>query len=171
MPTDRPRCTATTKAGTPCQAWPAFGATTCLAHSDREARESVGFYGAQPGAGRPRLEKPLEVARRLVEENVEQLLRPHFAALGCRLERNDAGELAVTPDPDLRPKVTASYQGEVFASHIEDLQAQLEAAERLLDRVYGKPKQATEITGANGGPVSFADLASLATQSDSGPGD
>jgi hypothetical protein len=171
MPTDRPRCTATTKAGQPCKGNPYRDTGRCIAHASEETKRSLRFGGPQPNGGRPRLEKPLEVARRLVEENVEQLLRPHFAALGCRLERNEAGELVVTPDPDLRPKVTASYQGEVFASSVEDLQAQLEAAERLLDRVYGKPKQATEITGANGGPVSFADLANLANQSDTGPGD
>jgi hypothetical protein len=171
MPTDRPRCTATTKAGNRCLKLPHPGLEVCIAHAPREVQKSAGFGGPQPNAGRPRLEKPLEVARRLVEENVEQLLRPHFAALGCRLERNEAGELAVIPDPDLRPKVTASYQGIVTQSTIEDLQAQLEAAERLFDRVYGKPKQATEITGANGGPVSFADLANLATESDTGPGD
>jgi len=34
------------------------------------------------------------------------------------------------------------------------------AADKLLDRIYGRPKQATEITGAGGGPLTFADLAS-----------
>ena len=32
------------------------------------------------------------------------------------------------------------------------------AAEKLLDRVYGRPKQATEISGPAGGPIETREL-------------
>jgi hypothetical protein len=36
--------------------------------------------------------------------------------------------------------------------------ARVSAASALLDRGYGKPKQATEVSGANGGPIQSEDL-------------
>jgi hypothetical protein len=39
---------------------------------------------------------------------------------------------------------------------VEDVAAQITAAEHLLNRLYGKPRQALEQTGAGGGPIEVA---------------
>ncbi|HEU4735498.1 MAG TPA: hypothetical protein VFS48_00525, partial [Solirubrobacterales bacterium] len=61
------KCTGKTKTGKPCGAWALKGHLVCLAHADEKTRASVRFGGAQPGAGRPRKLKPMEVERRLME--------------------------------------------------------------------------------------------------------
>ncbi len=69
------------------------------------------------------------------------VLRPHFKALGLHL----ADDLTVTPLERGAILTGQSKDGTVVASTIEDLAAQMEAAEKLLDRIYGRPKQSTEL--------------------------
>lgn len=149
----RLKCTGENARGEACGAWPLKGSTRCAAHpiepdsarfgSPAQAREAAKL------AGRPPLPKPTEVARRLVEQHVAAILRPHFKALGLML--NDDG--TVTPLERGAILTGESKSGKVVASTIEDLGAQIAAAEKLLDRVYGRPKQSTELTGAGGGPM------------------
>ena len=129
-------CTGTTRAGGACKANPLKGTDRCLAHSDAETRGSVGFVPDNGKGGRPKMPKPSDVARRLIEENVAVLLRPHFRALG--LELND--DLTVER---LHRGAIVVHQGE--ATTIEDLGAQIAAAEKLLDRVYGKARQQVDL--------------------------
>ena len=140
------RCTAPTKSGKPCGAYPLKDSDPprCLAHADAETRRSVGFVSDNGLGGRPKLPKPTELARQLVERHAAAVLRPHFKALGLLL----ADDGTVTPLPNGAIHV---HQGE--ATKIEDLGAQIAAARELLDRVYGKPKQAVEHTGQDGGPI------------------
>ncbi len=139
-------CTGTTRRGTPCDAHPlrASDPKVCLAHADLQTRESVGFIAANGKGGRPRLPKPMDLALKLVEEHAAALLRPHFKALGLML--HDDG--TITP---LKHGAIVVHNGE--ATTIEDLAGQISAARELMDRVYGKPRQSTEITGAGGGPL------------------
>lgn len=150
----KPRCTSNTKKGTRCQNAPVKGTKHCISHSDKETRESAGFGGPQPNAGRPANPKPSEVARKLIEDNVLALQRPYWNALGYD----------VVIDPETGPKLVelanggaklygTSKFGDVCVSDHEDLGAMIAAAEKLQDRVYGKPKQVQELTGPEGGPV------------------
>lgn len=107
----------------------------------------MSFQGAQPNGGRPRIPKPTELARQLVERHAAAILRPHFKALGLHL----ADDGTTTP---LEQGAIVVHQGE--ATLIEDLAAQISAAERLLDRVYGRPRQQLEHTGEGGGPVEIS---------------
>lgn len=36
---------------------------------------------------------------------------------------------------------------------VSDVELSMKATDRILDRVYGKPRQAMELTGAGGGPI------------------
>lgn len=128
------RCTGKTKKGARCRANPLHGRKTCIAHSDKETQNSVGFGGPQEGSGRPRAPRVIEEMRRRVEEEVDDILAPYFDALrGAVLH--------------------AAYEGEVFVSDHPDVAARIAAAEKLLDRVYGRPRQVTEVTGEDGGPI------------------
>lgn len=129
-------CTGTTRKGNPCGAWPLKGRDVCLSHSDQETRDSVSFGGPQPGGGRPRAPRAIEVLKERIEANIEMVLAPLFDGLlaekGFTLALKGGGaEFVETPDHATR----------------------IAAVRELLDRAYGKPKQSTELTGAEGGPV------------------
>lgn len=154
-------CKAKTKAGKRCQRWPMQGSEYCnTAGHDPEALASVGF-GSHAQAreagiqgGRPRLKRPTEIAQQLIEDNIAVILRPHFRTLGFDVEITGEGELRLTESEDGGAKIYGeSKDGVIRVSALDDLGAMIAAAERLLDRVYGKPKQSTELTGADGGPI------------------
>lgn len=146
------RCTATTKAGQPCRASPLRGRNVCLAHSDADTRRSVQFLGGGPGSGRPRNPRPSEVARDLIERNVLALQRPYWRTLGYDVRIGPDGPMLVELE-DGGAKMSATFEGDVRVSDYDDLAAQMAAAEKLQDRVYGRPTQATEISGPDGGPL------------------
>ena len=147
-------CAATTKKGTPCTRTALAGSTTCLAHAPQKVRESKGFGGAQPGAGAPRKPKPSEIAQKLIEENVLALQRPYWLALGFDVVIGDDGPELVTLDVGgAKLYGTRQSSGDIVVSRHDDLAAQIAAAEKLQDRVYGRPKQQTELTGPEGGAI------------------
>jgi len=85
------------------------------------------------------------------------VVRPFFRTLGLDVDEDgtvrelDLGAVHVGRDKD----------GGVHGSGVEDLGAQVAAAEALLNRVYGKPRQALEHTGASGRPIEVARSADL----------
>lgn len=150
-------CKSINTAGEPCKANPLKGSDYCSAH-DPSLPDSVRFGSpvqakeAAKLAGRPPLPKPTDVARALIEENVHRILRPHFRALGMDITAEGTVEVL-----ERGAVLTGEAKdGTVVASVIEDLGAQIAAAEKLLDRVYGRPKQQTEISGPEGGPIELA---------------
>jgi hypothetical protein len=76
--------------------------------------------------------------RERVEERIDEILAPYFNQLSGAM-------------------MFAKWQGEVIPSEHPDTGARIEAAEALLDRVYGKPRQVTELTGRGGGPVRLSE--------------
>jgi hypothetical protein len=93
-----------------------------------------------------------ELQRQLVEEHAWAVVRPFFRTLGLDVDKDgtvrdlERGAVHVGRDND----------GGVHTSTVEDLGAQIAAAEALLNRVYGRPRQALEHTGAGGGPIEVA---------------
>lgn len=136
------RCRGTTKKGKPCRAAALKGTDRCIAHSDKAVQVEMGFGGPENGAKggaatrRPRV---IERMRERVEEDIEKIIAPYF----------DAIENAI---------VTATHEGQVIPSEVADLGARIKAAEALLDRVYGKPRQVTEVSGPDGGAVPIQGL-------------
>lgn len=162
-------CTATTKKGAPCRA-PAVAGTdppTCISHSPKDVQGKLGFGGPQPGSGRPRLPSPTEVARGIIEEHVVQVLRPYFRSIGLDLEAGAPGERPTVVELE-RGAVHVGKDpfGGVHVTTVEDLGAQIVAAEKLLDRVFGKPKQTQEVTGAGGEPLGAGGGATLIVPAD-----
>jgi hypothetical protein len=101
--------------------------------------------------------------RRVVEENVTVILAPHFRVLGFDL-KVEGGEITLEPTKAGGAKLYGeSKDGIVKASTFDDLGAMVAAAEKLLDRALGRPKQATELTGPNGGPIE-ADVVGIPTE-------
>jgi hypothetical protein len=131
------RCTGTTRRGTPCKATPRGDTGLCNAHSPKKIQDSAGFGGPQPGAGRPRKPRVVDVIRERIEGDMEPviaaLVDALFADRGVVVGAGESAELELIPDHAAR----------------------IAAARELLDRAYGKAKQQTEVTGADGEPIDF----------------
>jgi hypothetical protein len=139
------RCKGTTKAGKRCQAPPPTGEEFCRAHSPllpAEARfgspEQAAQAGALGGAAgrRPRV---VEVLRERLESDIDRWLAPLEAALG-------EGKPIQMWDGQER-KHTIQY--------VPDPALGMKALKLALDRVYGRPRQEVEVSGAGGGAVEF----------------
>lgn len=121
------QCSATTKKGTRCKSPARQGEGTCLSHAPEEARESVGFGGSQPGAGRPRAPRVIDVLREKIEADIEGWLQPlvdgRTADRGVVVGDGEAARVEFVPDHRTRMKATAE----------------------ALDRAFGKPSQVHDI--------------------------
>ena len=148
------KCGKTKADGKPCGSYKLRGKSTCLAHADAETRESVGFGGYQEGSGRPRVPRPTDVARGLIERNVLAVQRPYWRTLGYDVQLGPDGPVLTELPQGAAKLYGESKDGDIVVSHADDLAAQMMAADKLQDRVYGKPKTTTEISGAlvTGGP-------------------
>lgn len=152
MTTQR-RCAGTNKAGQPCAAPPLRpgtvidGTTVAGAHCrthDPDLPASARIQGPQPGGGRPRKPRAVDILREHAEAHAADVLR--VVTEGMAAERSvvvgsgDCAHIETVPDHPTR----------------------LAAVRELLDRAYGRPTQATEISGPDGGPVQVLDATSEA---------
>jgi len=100
--------------------------------------------------------KPHELMRTIVESNPILFMQPYLDSLGIRIvfvpDPADPSILHPTAVADPSSQGTTlfgvSKDGHVIVSKHKDIEAQQRAAERLFDRVYGKPKQTTIVAGA-----------------------
>ena len=122
------RCSATTKAGNPCKNPVVLETGTCIAHAPREVVESRGFGGPQPGAGRPRTPKVVEVIRERLEAQAEEYLKPVEDAL--KATRG----------------VVVGDGAHARIEYVEDHATRLKAFRELMDRGFGKPTQYVDVT-------------------------
>jgi hypothetical protein len=90
--------------------------------------------------GRPK--RPLEV--RIIEIDVRRYSREHGREAVDKLLLLMRGKLVINTGTEEEPKPTVVLVGAA---------TQLAAAEAILDRGYGKPPQAVEIAGKDGGPI------------------
>lgn len=143
------KCSGTTKAGKACKAAPLKDADVCLAHADAETRESTGFIAANGKGGRPKVPSVIDLIRQEVEARMDDI----FAHLWDLVEAPDR-VVVVGNGPDAHTEI------------VPDKELRLKALKELMDRSHGRPKQATEISGPGGGPVTLAGLAELADAGD-----
>lgn len=101
-------------------------------------QEKVGFGGSQPGAGKPKRPTVTAVLRERVEAKVEEIVDVIFDGLGAE-----------------KPVVVGNGPS-ASMEMVPDYAVRLRAAADALDRVYGKPKQTTEIAGPGGQPIEIA---------------
>lgn len=105
----------------------------CRAH-DPNLPDSARIQGAQPGAGRPRKPRVVDVLREKIEEEVEAWLD---VLADARVATKVVG---VIGEGDMAEPI-----------EVEDHRVRLQALSIALDRAYGRPRQ--EITGADGAPL------------------
>lgn len=158
--TGKRHCKGTTKKGKPCGANPLKAGTEiegvkvsgdwCRTH-DPDLPTSAQFGTAEQADANRTGRKPKPtipgLMRQAVEDHVLVVLAPHFKTLGYQpviegeriaLERIEGGGAKLFGE---------SRDGIIKVSDNEDLGAQMKAADQLIDRVYGRPKQTTELAG------------------------
>lgn len=138
------RCHGTTKKNKPCGAPPLRPGTViegiavtgkwCVQH-DEDLPESARIGGAQPGAGRPRNPRAVDVLRERIEQDIDKVIVPLWEALEA------TSGVVVGNGPSARLEIEPDYR------------TRIAAARELLDRGYGRPRQAVEMSGPEGGPV------------------
>lgn len=132
------RCSGTHVTGRPCRGWAIKGTGLCMGHQPKEIQMEYGFDPANGKGGR-RKPNALEIMRVRVEAEIDEILKPFFDGL--------TAEKALA--------VSGGYKEAGYVEYVDDPAIRMKAAEALLDRVYGKPKQTTELSGPDGGPVSI----------------
>jgi hypothetical protein len=152
------RCTAITTNGRRCRRSPIKGNPEghCNVHSKSEEERKLLMAQARAVRGQTNL-KPHELMRQVVESNPLAFMQPYLDALGIRVvfvpDSNNPSLLHPTAIQDPTTSGTVLYgvskDGDVIISTHKDIEAQQRAAERLFDRIYGKPKQTNIIAGAS----------------------
>lgn len=136
-------CTATTKTGKPCRAQPLRDQAVCLAHADAATREATGFVAANGKAGRPALPKVTDLLRQRLEEHADEVAQVFIDGLSAE------------------KTIVVSSRDEAYTETVPDLPERRATATAWLDRVHGRPKQTTEVSGPDGGPLEVLDLSRL----------
>jgi hypothetical protein len=134
-------CKAKTKTGKPCKAAPLKNRDVCLAHADAETRNKAQFLpGGNGKGGRPKQPRSIDVLRERLEARQDEIIDVYLEAARATTHEivghGEDRELLEVPDHAMR----------------------LKAVEALHDRAYGKPKQVSEITGPEGGPIAHVGI-------------
>lgn len=148
-------CKGTTKAGKACKANPLAAGTElggakasgdyCRAH-DPDLPDSARF------GSRAQAKAAGDLGGRPANPSVVGILRERFEA------RADAFLDALDEALQAQQPYTVGWGEEAYVEMVPDHRVRLKALEIAFDRVYGKPKQATELTGAGGGPIQTQEL-------------
>lgn len=135
------RCTKTKKDGSPCRANAVNGTDACLAHSDEQSKALVGFGGPDAGklGGRPRRPREIELIQEVADEFKDELRRVLVDGLTAS-----------------QPVVIGGNSKDAHVELVPDARQQLATFREILDRLHGRPRQMTEISGPDGAPVQVA---------------
>lgn len=105
----------------------------------------------------------MEIEKQLLEENAVAWMNPYWQALGFELVITDDGPKLQELEDGGAMIYGESKDGDINMTSHPDLGARINAAEKLRDRVFGRPRQTTEITGPGGGKIEV-DVASSAVE-------
>lgn len=147
-------CSGENSKGDPCSRPCMEGAKHCYQHLTYEEqiklkvvkkhkpKKEVGALNTTPNA--------VATMRNVVETAIDKIVGRYFAALGLKFVGFDEDGDAVVQDLGMDQGLvlhSASKDGVVKISKFPDLAAQVAVMEKLLDRVYGKPKQTQVLEG------------------------
>jgi hypothetical protein len=130
-------CEGTTVAGKPCGANPLKPGTViagisvtgrwCRQH-DEDLPASARIGGPQPGSGRPRTPRAVDVLKERIEASIDEVIKPLWDAL------NAERAVVVGNGPSATMEMVPDYP------------TRIAAVRELLDRGYGRPRQSSEVT-------------------------
>lgn len=121
-------CHGTSKNGSPCRNTAILEDGYCVAHTPNLADSRRLKPGKQPGAGRPRKPRAIDVLKERLEDEIDETLAVLFDA------RHATRSVVVGNGPTAHVEV------------VEDNQTRMAAIREIFDRAYGKSKQFSEVT-------------------------
>lgn len=107
----------------------------CMAHQPDNVKDSRGFGGSQEGSGRPRKPRLSELYAEVAEEMREKIREVLVEGLNA-----DRG-------------VVVGNGPTAHVEQVPDIPTRLKTAAEIADRTDGKPRQAIEHSGPEGGPM------------------
>lgn len=125
-------CKGKTKAGKRCKSPPRDGENFCISHSPKSVQAKVGFGGAENGAkGGAAKRVPLltEILRARVEERADEIIEKLLEGLDAE-----------------RAVVVGNGPG-AYVEIVADRVEVLKTIREVFDRMEGRPKSSTEVTG------------------------
>lgn len=152
-------CMGKRKDGEDCTCYALTGAGHCIAHLTEDEKKRLGKqnkpdgrgFDNPPRAGRPQTTTNApQMMKQVVETAVDKLVHRYFAALGIELIGFDEDGNPVVKDHGFSTGLKLhgeSKEGTIQMSEYPDLMAQIQVMEKLIDRVYGKPRQTQVIEG------------------------
>lgn len=163
-------CRAKNKAGRKCRAYRLKGSLYCSAHQPDTAdhdttqgtpvdtgkhRFGTSEYGRAGGLASGRVRKPpmapLVLMRKAVEKAAAEMVRVEFLLAGFDFVVDDDGDLVL--DDDGAPEIELVDWDRDDAPNRVHLLERREVIRGIYDRVYGRARQAHEVSGAGGEPV------------------
>jgi hypothetical protein len=130
----------------PCESRRVTGSDYCAWHMDESERKRLSVL--VPG-GISRKQRAPELLRQVMEVAQLKIIEPYLDALGIEVIGFDQE----TNEPILRDTGGGltlhgeSKDGDIVLTPYPDVVGRIAAAEKLFDRVYGKPKQTTQLEG------------------------
>ena len=145
-------CQGIRKNGEKCEAYALTYAKHCTAHLTQEERERLGVIEPdRSSGGRPKQKiNANQLMREVVEKAMHKVVKPHLDALGAEFVGFDEDGNVVVRDlgPDAGLMLYGeSKDGDINMTNFPDIGGRIQAAEKLLDRTYGKPRQTQVIEG------------------------
>jgi hypothetical protein len=139
-------CTALKSDGTPCHSYRLKGSDKCVGHQPAEVKANWDIGGSKPKVKAP------EAMRLVVESAVKEMLKPYLSALGLYWAgMDDDDRPVIKPLPGKQAKGIVlhgeSRDGDIVMTEYPDIEKHIAVVERLLDRVYGKPRITTVLEG------------------------
>lgn len=134
----RKRCASTNSTGAPCANRAVLDDGFCVFHTPQSDVVRSRFLAGPDHTNGPGATSKFDLWRAQILEEFDEWVQPYRQALNA--------------------KVTAAYQGVVTISDVVDAGAGVSAAEKVFDRLFFKPAQRTEVTGAAGGPIEIAEV-------------
>ena len=134
--------------GEPCWRKKVMGSDFCPGHISREEARTLGVRHMREVV-RPRKANGPEVLRLIFEQAADEIIKPYFEAFGLELLGFDelTNEPIIVKNGQRLKLYGESKDGDIEMSVYDDIGGMIQVAERLLDRVYGKPRQTTQIEG------------------------
>jgi hypothetical protein len=141
-------CCGVKQNGEPCWRPKVIGSDFCPGHISRDEARRLGITHYRE-VSRPAPVKGPEVLRLIFEQAADEIIKPYFEAFGLELQGFDeiTGEPIVVKNGERLKLYGESKDGDIEVSPYDDIGGMIAVAEKLLDRVYGKPRQTTQIEG------------------------
>lgn len=143
-------CTGIKQNGDTCSSYAVIGSEFCGSHMPQEERDRLGIVRRPREAGPLPITGP-QLAREVTETAIVKVLQPYFRALGLEILQIDE-ETGTPVVRDMGEDAGLMLHGEskdgyIHMSKYPDLAGRIQAAEKLFDRVYGRPRQTTVLEG------------------------